>query len=80
VVGDALAEIGSSSATDHAGGDVGTPDEHACPLGKPTGMTDDARSVLWDLDLASQLTWPLIDVIRPRPSVAAALEVERSNL
>lgn len=67
-VGDGLAEIGSRGAGDHAGGDVGAPDESVCPLGMPAWATEGMRSVLWDLDLASQLSWPVIDAVRPRPN------------
>ena len=75
VVGDGLAAIGSRSATDH----VGALDEPVCPLGMPAGMTEDVRSVLWDLDLASQLGWLMSEIVRPQPNVAPALEVERSD-
>ena len=70
VVGDGLAEIGSSGATDHSRSDIGAPDEAVCPLGMPAWMTEEMRSVLWDLDLASQLSWPVINAVRPRPNTA----------
>ena len=79
VVGDGLAEIGSRSAPGHTRRDVGAPDEPVCPLGTPAWMTEDMRSVLWDLDLAAQLTWPMNYVVRLRPNAAPALEVERSD-
>jgi radical SAM superfamily enzyme YgiQ (UPF0313 family) len=80
-VGDRPTAIGSRSATNHARRDVEAAEElrTVCPLGVPAGMTEDVRSTLWDLDLASQLTWPVIGVVRPRANAAPALEVERSN-
>lgn len=59
-VDDGLAAIGSMVGAEMDPGEVsstwpGGPPQ--CPLASPRGMNEDTRSGLWDLDLASQLSW-----------------------
>ena len=59
-VDDGPSEIASTMGAGMARGEVaGTSSRRSpqCPLASPRGLSDDARSALWDLDLASQLSW-----------------------
>ena len=78
-VGDDLSEIASTIGAKIEDGEVsGTSSGRSpqCPLAPLRGMTDDTRSALWDLDLASQLSW-LFHVGRRANEGVGTLRTER---
>ncbi len=78
---DGLAQIGSTMRAKTEPGEVsGTSSRRSplCPLPSPRGMNDDTRSGLWDLDLASQLSW-LFHVGRRADEGVGTVRAERST-
>jgi radical SAM superfamily enzyme YgiQ (UPF0313 family) len=78
-VGDELTEIASRNRVVPVLGEAPASAGRSarCPLAPPRGMSDDTRSRLWDLDLASRLSW-IFNVGRSVDSVVGTEERRRS--